>query len=112
MNPFLLILSGLLMPVLLLITLVGPVYLSVVAALMIIYQDHSSAILDAAGSLSYIYQAYGQAFGYWLEHYEKVDHLYYSTPLLLLPLIGVALSAYITYRFGRWSASGFRANIL
>lgn len=104
-------LTGLFLPVALLATLLLPIYIFVFLSLLIIYSAQSDALLSAVFEISYIQSVFEQAFTYWLEHYEQVDHLTYSLPIILLPLIGVGLALFLTYRLGSWVTHYFRMNL-
>jgi hypothetical protein len=107
-HPFLLMLSGLLLPIALVATLILPVYSAVFIALLIIYNGQTSALMDAALDVFYIQSVFEQAFAYWLDNYDQVSLLTYSLPITLLPLMGAAISLWATRRLAIKSAIFFR----
>lgn len=111
MHPMSLMFLGLFMPVPLALTLFLPLYASIFGAVLAIYHEQSDRLFDAFTNVLYIVAVYKQAFRYWLDHLETVNHFTYSAPLVLLPLLGVFISLWMTYKLGRAAADYFRAAV-
>ncbi len=102
---------GLFMPVPLALTLFLPLYAGVFVAVLTIYSEQSDTLFNAFTNVLYIINAYKQAFTYWLDHLETVNHFTYSAPLLLLPLLGLFIALWCTYKLAVKSADFFRASV-
>lgn len=102
---------GLFLPVPLALTLLLPLYGSIFGAVLAIYHEHPDPIFDAFTNVLYIVDVYKQAFSYWLDHLETVNHFTYSAPLILLPLLGLFIALWATFKLGRAATDYFRSAV-
>ena len=111
MHPMALMFLGIFMPIPLAVCFLLPLYGGVFGAVLAIYHEQSDSVLAAFTNVLYIVAVYRQAFTYWLNNLETVNHFTYSAPLLLLPLLGLFIATWLTVKLGRASSDYFRANV-
>lgn len=101
MHPGLLLLLAVLTPVALCVTLVVPAYASLFGAAYIIYMPAAGGphpLAERWHDVLYIIDVYSKLFSYWLEHTDSVSFVGYTLPVIGLPLLGVCLSLWLTYK--------------
>lgn len=100
MRPPVLFLLAILTPVALCSMLLAPLYASVLGAVYIIYMPASGPhpLAERLLDVFYISNAYEQLLTYWLANMGKVSFVEYTLPVIGLPLVGVVLAIWGTYK--------------
>lgn len=103
MNPLLLFTLGLLSPLLMAITLLVPPYTGIAAASYIIYMKEKGVhpLHDKLDDVFYIIDVYTKLFSHWAHHMAETSILSYAVPLLILPILGIMLSIWLTGKIAR-----------
>ena len=99
MNPFIILLIALLIPVVVVAAVFLPFYISVVVA---VYMQYGDAILPHKYNVSTIFDIYGKLFEHWQKNSDLVDLWDFTAPTLGIPAIGILLSLYGTYRLVKY----------
>jgi hypothetical protein len=94
MNPFLLLGLGLATPLLILVLVLLPLYMGIFCSTYLMYVDQRSMLLEHAGQAFYVVGVYKHMVQHWWQNIASVDHLNYTLPLLLPPLIGALVACY------------------
>jgi len=110
MRPILLFPIAILTPFLLTVVLLLPLYAGVLGAAYIIYLPESGPHPLAAHLTDafYIIDVYGKLFDYWMQNSATAGFVAYTLPVLGLPLLGILIALYATYRFVRSMLNIFR----
>lgn len=98
-------------PLMLFVTLCGPVYIGLWTSLYwIYYQDGEKLhqIQEMKFDTSKVIDQYSQLYDYWVQHGDKVEFYSFTLPLFLPPLIGALFSILFTFRFMRSVRNIFR----
>ena len=93
MSPIILIPIGLVIPVVIASIVLVPSYAGFYYATKIIYGMNDVDLSPYALHVFYIMETYITLFEHWINNISTVDHISYSLPLLILPIIGIAGSA-------------------
>lgn len=103
MNPFFMFLLAIFSPLLLALVLLAPMYLALAGASYLIYlrQPGTNPLHDKFFDVFYMIEAYQTLFMAWLSHMKAYSLLYYSAPLLILPLVGIAIALWLTAKLSR-----------
>lgn len=90
-------------PLLLAASLVLPIYASMLGAVYTIYMPASGPHpLDARLlDIFYIADAYRQLFTYWWGNMDGLSFVDYGLPILGMPIFGVALALWLSWKLGR-----------
>jgi hypothetical protein len=92
MHPLVLLPIGLTTPIAMACIVLVPSYAGVYYATKIIYGVNHVDLSPYALNVFYILETYITLCSFWVENIQKVDHLSYSLPLIILPLIGIGVS--------------------
>jgi hypothetical protein len=99
MNPGLLLLIALCMPVLLALTLLLPVYAAIYGAAYLVYANGAADPLSGKwADILYILDVYGQLFSHWRAHIGAVSFVHYTLPVVGLPLLGAVVALWVTWK--------------
>ena len=103
MNPFVMFLLAILSPLLLAIALLVPSYAGIGTAAYVIYAktEGPHPLDDKLTDVFYIVDVYTNLFTNWLQHMGDYSIFLYAVPLLVAPLLGVALSLWLTAKLAR-----------
>ena len=93
MSPIILIPIGLVIPVVIASIVLVPSYAGFYYATKIIYGMNDVDLSPYALHVFYIMETYITLFEHWMNNISTVDHISYSLPLILLPIIGITGSA-------------------
>ncbi len=98
MHPLVLLLLAILSPLLLTAALLIPPYIGVAAAAYIIYSGSAAIhpLSDKLLDVFYIIDVYSKLFSQWSEHLMDTPLLSYTLPLLMLPIMGIMLSIWLS----------------
>ncbi len=109
MHPLLLFSLAIFTPFILALTLLAPVYLGVLGATLVIYWPTSGShpLLPRLADPFYIIDVYGKLFAYWQQQ-EALDFVHYTLPVIGLPVAGLVLALYLTYRLSGTLMNIFR----
>lgn len=110
MRPPLLFLLALITPVALCAMLVVPIYASILGAVYVIYLPESGAhpLDERLLDMFYIGDAYYKLAEYWLAHTDTVSFVDYSLPVVGLPLLGIIIALWGTYKLASALLNVFR----
>ena len=98
MNPFSFFLLAILTPFAFCLTLLAPLYLSVYAAVYVVYSESAGAhlLLSKFFDIFYICGTYSQLYDYWDAHMMQVSFVYYTVPVIIVPFCTVFLAMWLT----------------
>lgn len=108
MNPMMLMMLGVFMPIPLALAFLLPLYVSIFCAVLAIYTEQTDTLMDAFTNVIYIANVYEYAVHYWLKNLATVNHFTYSAPLILLPMVGLLLAILSCYKLSKLSGRYFR----
>ncbi len=101
MHPLLMLILGILTPFIITALLLAPVYLALFGAVYVIYMANpqaAAALLGRIGDPFYILDVYSQLYHYWSANHGALSFVHYTLPIVALPLAGLLLALYITYK--------------
>lgn len=103
MKPLLLFVIAIVAPLLLALTALVPSYAGIWAASYLVYelsaQPHT--LLARVGDVFYVIDVYQRLLTYWLAHAMEASILKFALPMMVLPLIGLAIAFFLTRRVVR-----------
>ncbi len=87
-------------PFLISAVLLLPVYAGILGAAYVIYLPQTGAhpLTDRMGDVFYIIDVYGKLLHYWMDHKADVSFVDYTLPVIGLPLLGLLVALYATYK--------------
>jgi hypothetical protein len=100
MNPLYLFPLALVVPFIVAFVAFTPAYSGLFGAAYIIYHqpDGMHPLWQHKLDIFYILEVYGQLFSYWSAHMSTSNFVEFTLPLLGLPLLGIALSIFLTWK--------------
>lgn len=100
MKPLHLFAIAIFAPILLVLFLLGPIYAAMLGAAYIIYAPASGPhpLADRLFDVFYIPDVYSQLLDYWLKHPTSLDFVHYTLPIVGLPLLGVIVALFLTWK--------------
>lgn len=112
MNPLLLFILALLIPTLLTLILITPVYVGLVTACYLIYEQRGEKAVEVLMShkydMSYMMSAYSKLFDFWTANSAKLDFVDFTLPLFGPPLLGVIITGLLVWKFTAYVVNIFR----
>ena len=113
MNPLVIFILAILSPLLMAITLLVPPYVGIAAASYIIYMKEKGVhpLHDKLDDVFYIIDVYSKLFSHWAHHMAETSFLSYTLPLLILPILGIMLSIWLTGKLARKLKDIFQAGM-
>ncbi len=101
MHPAMMIVLGIITPVPLALAFLLPLYASLFCTVLVIYHQQIDTLLPAFTNVVYILGVFEHAVDYWLKHLATVNHFTYSLPLIIIPLLGLALATFVTIKLSQ-----------
>ncbi len=110
MRPILLFPIAILTPFLLTAVLLLPAYAGILGAAYIVYLPESGVhpLADKLTDVFYILDVYGKLFDYCSQNIGTVGFVEYTLPIAGLPLLGILIALYASFRFVRAMLNIFR----
>jgi hypothetical protein len=110
MNPLLLFPLSLIMPIIVALVAFIPAYGSIFAAVYTIYDkpDTPNPLSPYMFDVFYIFSAYGRVFDHWSNHMASSDLVNFTLPFIGLPILGISLSLFLTYKLIGYMVNFFR----
>jgi hypothetical protein len=87
-----------------------PAYGALFGAVYMIYDrpDVANPLLPYIFDIFYIFDVYGQLFSHWSEHMSSSNFVEFTLPLIGLPILGIAVSIFLTYKLVSLLVNFFR----
>ncbi|MFZ4541238.1 MAG: hypothetical protein ACOYNL_05415 [Rickettsiales bacterium] len=95
MHPAILFILAILTPILLVTTLLVPLYAGIASASYIIHKA-DKMLVNQLDNVFYIIDVYNHDFVFWTHHMADASVIHYTLPVLGLPLLGLFLSYWLT----------------
>jgi hypothetical protein len=114
MNPLLFFILAILSPFILAAVMLVPPYVGIAAASYIIYYkpDAVHPLAGKLGDVFYIIDVYSKLFSQWAYHLAETSILTYALPLLLLPILTIMLSIWLSGKVARKLRDVFQIGML
>lgn len=100
MNPLYLFPLAMVVPVIVALVAFVPAYAGFFGALYVIYDkpDIANPIMPYGFDIFYVFSAYGRLFDHWSAHIASSNFMDFTLPLIGLPLLGIAISLFLSYK--------------
>jgi hypothetical protein len=110
MKPILLFPIAILTPFLLTFALLAPIYVALSAAAYIVYMPAAGAhpLTPRLLDIFYMFDVYTKLLEYWLQQHATLSFVHYTLPVVVLPLLGVLVALFATYKIASGLLNIFR----
>ena len=110
MNPLYLFPLALIVPFIVAFVAFTPAYAGFFGAAYVIYQqpDAVNPLWQHKLDVFYMFDVYGQLFNYWSAHMASSNFVDFTLPLFGLPILGVTIAAFLTWKLVSMLVNFFR----